>query len=230
MNSKTIIALDFSSFDAVKDFLAKFNSIGEKLFVKVGMELFYKEGPSIVEYIKGEGHDIFLDLKLMDIPNTVHKAMKNLANLGVDLTNVHAVGGVEMMQAAKEALVNTSTKLIAVTYLTSISNEQLHTELLVSKNIDEAVVWQAQNTYKAGLDGVVCSALEAEKIHNATAPEFLTITPGIRPATAEVGDQKRVVTPSDAKHLSSDFIVVGRPITASSNPVETYNNINSDFN
>lgn len=219
MNSKVIIALDFSSFKEVEDFLNLFGE--EKLFVKVGMELYYQEGPRIVEYIKALGHDIFLDLKLHDIPNTVEKAMRGLARLGVNMTNVHAAGGIEMMQAAKRGL-GEGPSLIAVTQLTSTSEEQMHHDQLINVSLEESVLHYAKCAQEAGLDGVVCSPLEAAIIRDNTSLDFERVTPGVRPATAEVGDQKRVMTPKRAFDNGSSYIVVGRPITQAENPVAAY--------
>lgn len=222
MNSKVIIALDFSSFEEVENFLKKFKE--DKLFVKVGMELFYQEGPRIVEYIKSLGHDIFLDLKLHDIPNTVEKAMRGLAKLGVNMTNVHAAGGIEMMQAAKRGLGNEAS-LIAVTQLTSTSEEQMHSDQLIPVSLEESVLHYAKCAQEAGLDGVVCSPLEAAIIRDNTSDAFLRVTPGIRPASSAVGDQKRVMTPQRAFENGSSYIVVGRPITQSNDPVAAYQEI-----
>lgn len=222
MNSKVIIALDFSSFEEVENFLKKFKE--EKLFVKVGMELFYQEGPRIVEYIKSLGHDIFLDLKLHDIPNTVEKAMRGLAKLGVNMTNVHAAGGIEMMKAAKRGLGNEAS-LIAVTQLTSTSEEQMHSDQLIPVSLEESVLHYAKCAQEAGLDGVVCSPLEAAIIRDNTSDAFLRVTPGIRPASSAVGDQKRVMTPQRAFENGSSYIVVGRPITQSNDPVAAYQEI-----
>ncbi len=222
MNSKVIIALDFASLEDVKTFLGKFE--GEKLFVKIGMELYYQEGPSIVEYIKSEGHNIFLDLKLHDIPNTVEKAMRGLAKLGVDMTNVHAAGGIEMMKAAKRGL-GEGPALIAVTQLTSTSEEQMHNDQLIKVSLNESVVHYAKCTHEAGLDGVVCSPLESAMIKEATGNDFLCVTPGVRPASSAVGDQKRVMTPEKAFANGSSYIVVGRPITEAEDPVAAYKEI-----
>ena len=228
MDKDIIIACDFSSAQETYEFLDQFAE--EKPYVKIGMELYYAEGPSIVREIKAREHKIFLDLKLHDIPNTVSKAASQLAKLGVDMTNVHCAGGAKMMVAAKEALEGSSTKLIAVTQLTSTSEEVMHEELLLdnSKTIKEVVINYAQNAKDAGLDGVVCSPLEAGEIKKSIGDEFLTVTPGIRFADDAKGDQVRVTTPADAK-VSSDFIVVGRSITASSNPVEAYKRCVRDF-
>ena len=222
MNSKVIIALDFSSFEEVENFLKQFKE--EKLFVKVGMELFYQEGPRIVEYIKSLGHDIFLDLKLHDIPNTVEKAMRGLAKLGVNMTNVHAAGGIEMMQAAKRGLGNEAS-LIAVTQLTSTSEEQMHSDQLIPVSLEESVLHYAKCAQEAGLDGVVCSPLEAAIIRDNTSDAFLRVTPGVRPASSAVGDQKRVMTPQRAFENGSSYIVVGRPITQANDPVAAYQEI-----
>lgn len=228
MNKDVIIACDFPSAEETYKFLDLFADV--KPYVKIGMELYYAEGPSIVKEIKSRGHKIFLDLKLHDIPNTVSKAMANLAKLGVDMTNVHCAGGTKMMSAAKAALEGSSTKLIAVTQLTSTSEEVMHEELLLdsSKTIKEVVINYAQNAKDAGLDGVVCSPLEAGEIKNSIGDGFLTVTPGIRFADDAKGDQVRVTTPADAK-ASSDFIVVGRSITAASDPAEAYKRCVNDF-
>ncbi|MGI6155340.1 MAG: orotidine-5'-phosphate decarboxylase [Enterococcus sp.] len=235
MIERPIIALDFPSKAAIEEFLLKFPA-EEKLFVKVGMEIFYQEGPEVVRWLKDLGHDIFLDLKLHDIPNTVSRAMERIANLGVAITNVHAAGGVEMMQAAKEGLVRgTKTgaaipQLIAVTQLTSTSQEQMQQDQLILATLEESVLHYAQCAQKAGLAGVVCSALEADKIHQATSLDFMCLTPGIRPSGAAVGDQKRVVTPQLAREIGSNTIVVGRPITQAENPYEAYLAIKNEWN
>ena len=228
IDKDVIVACDFPSAEETYKFLDLFTDA--KPYVKIGMELYYAEGPSIVREIKAREHKIFLDLKLHDIPNTVSKAASQLAKLGVDMTNVHCAGGANMMAAAKEALEGSSTKLIAVTQLTSTSEEVMHEELLIdnSKTIKEVVINFAQNAKDAGLDGVVCSPLEAGEIKKSIGDEFLTVTPGIRFADDAKGDQVRVTTPADAK-VSSDFIVVGRSITASSNPVEAYKRCVRDF-
>ena len=230
MIERPIIALDFPSKKEIELFLEKFPKT-EKLFVKVGMEIFYQEGPEIVSWLKDLGHDIFLDLKLHDIPNTVERAMTRLANLGVAITNVHAAGGIEMMIAAKRGLQN-GTKvgqnvplLIAVTQLTSTSEEQMQQEQLISVSLEESVRHYAQCAEKAGLAGVVCSAQEAAAIKVATNPEFMCLTPGIRPAGSDAGDQKRIVTPAKARQIGSSAIVVGRPITQSATPFDTYQEI-----
>lgn len=230
MGRDVIIACDFKSKEETIEFLNKFSE--EKLFLKIGMELFYAEGPDIVREIKRRGHKIFLDLKLHDIPNTVKKAMSVLSNLDVDMCNVHAAGTIEMMKAAIEGLKKedgTRPLIIAVTQLTSTSEERMQEELLIGKTIDEVVIKYAQNSKEAGLDGVVCSPLEAGKVKENCGKEFLTITPGVRFETDEVGDQVRVTTPKKAKELGSDYIVVGRPITKAENPVEAYKRCVEDF-
>lgn len=225
-----IVACDFPSLEGTKEFLSNFKE--EKPYVKIGMELFYSEGPKVVKEIKAMGHKIFLDLKLHDIPNTVARATSQLAKLGVDMTNVHAAGGTKMMSAALEAIreAKASTKLIAVTQLTSTSEEMMHNELLLdnSKSIKEVVCSYATNAKKAGLAGVVCSPLEASLIKETCGTSFLTITPGIRFAEDAKGDQVRVTTPCDAR-VASDFIVVGRSITAANDPVAAYNRCVKDF-
>lgn len=226
--TRPIIALDFPSFEEVKSFLALFPS-EERLYVKIGMELYYSAGPEIVAYVKNLGHSVFLDLKLHDIPNTVQSAMAVLAKLGVDMTNVHAAGGVEMMKAARAGL-GAGPILIAVTQLTSTSQEQMQDFQNILTSLTESVVHYAKKTAEAGLDGVVCSAQEVELIKQATSEDFLCLTPGIRPAGAEVGDQKRVMTPSAARQIGSDFIVVGRPITQAENPVQAYHEIKDEWN
>ena len=224
-----IIACDFSTKEATLNFLDQFKDV--KPFVKIGMELFYAEGPSIVTEIKQRGHKIFLDLKLHDIPNTVYKAMKNVAALGVDMTNVHAAGTIEMMRAAQKAIdeVNPSTKLIAVTQLTSTNEETMQKELWIEHVINETIQHYAFNTQEAGLAGVVCSPLEAKLVKDVCNENFITVTPGIRFDDASKGDQKRVTTPLMAKEIGSSYIVVGRPITASENPVEAYNRCVREF-
>src|SRR3954451_8307877 len=226
MNHPVIIALDFASKDEVTHFLQRFPN--EKLFVKVGMELYYQEGPSIIHEIKEMGHHIFLDLKLHDIPNTVKSAMKGLAKLGCDLVNVHAAGGREMMEAALEGL-DAGTAMgvkrplcIAVTQLTSTSEEQMKTEQLISVSLQESVLHYATLTKKSGLDGVVCSSHEAAMIPYALGKEFLTVTPGIRLKDDAVGDQKRVATPDFAKQAGVSYMVVGRSITKSNDPIQSY--------
>ena len=225
-----IIACDFSSKEQTLDFLDKFT--GRKPFVKIGMELFYAEGPEIVRTIKARGHRIFLDLKLHDIPNTVKKAMSVLRNLDVDMTNVHAAGTVDMMRAAVEGLTRedgTRPLLIAVTQLTSTSEERMQKELLIGASINDTIVKYAENANAAGLDGVVCSPLEAAMVKEACGKEFMTVTPGVRFADGEVGDQVRVTTPERAKEIGSDFIVVGRPITAAADPVAAYERCLREF-
>ncbi len=231
---RPLIALDFPSKKEVLAFLENFPE-SEKLFVKIGMELYYKEGPAIVEELKAKGHDIFLDLKLHDIPNTVYRAMKNLASLGVAITNVHAAGGSEMMKAALKGLEEGTPKgqavpkLIAVTQLTSTSEEAMQQEQGITSTLNESVVRYAKLAEASGLNGVVCSALEATMIHEATGMAFTCLTPGIRPQSVAVGDQKRVVTPSKAKELGSNYIVVGRPITQSTTPYESYQEIKNEW-
>ena len=225
---RPVIALDFPSFEAVKEFLALFPA-EESLYLKVGMELYYAAGPEIVSYLKGLGHSVFLDLKLHDIPNTVKSAMKVLSQLGVDMTNVHASGGVEMMKAAREGL-GSQAKLIAVTQLTSTSEAQMQEFQNIQTSLQESVIHYAKKTAEAGLDGVVCSAQEVQVIKQATNPDFICLTPGIRPAGAAVGDQKRVMTPADAYQIGSDYIVVGRPITQAENPVAAYHAIKDEWN
>ena len=225
-----IIACDFSSKEQTLNFLDKFT--GRKPFVKIGMELFYAEGPEIVRTIKERGHRIFLDLKLHDIPNTVKKAMSVLRNLDVDMTNVHAAGTVDMMKAAIEGLTRedgTRPLLIAVTQLTSTSEERMQKELLIGASINDTIVKYAENAKAAGLDGVVCSPLEAAMVKDACGKEFMTVTPGVRFADGDVGDQVRVTTPERAREIGSDFIVVGRPITAADDPVAAYERCMREF-
>lgn len=226
-----IIACDFATKQDTLAFLGQFT--GQKPFVKIGMELFYGEGPDIVREIKGRGHKIFLDLKLHDIPNTVHKAMKNLAKLGVDMTNLHAGGGTAMMRAALEGLgegaAGSRALLVAVTQLTSTSREVMNQELLVPGEVEAVVAAYAAGAKAAGLDGVVCSPLEAGVVKTRCGSEFLTVTPGIRYPEGEKGDQSRVTTPADAAKIGSDYIVVGRPITAAANPVQAYLRCLQDF-
>ena len=226
---EVIIACDFSSKEATLAFLDQFKDV--KPFVKIGMELYYAEGPSIVKEIKERGHKIFLDLKLHDIPNTVYKAMKNVAALGVDMTNVHAAGTIEMMKAAKKAIdeVNPNTKLIAVTQLTSTSEEMMQKELWIDHPINDTIQHYALNTQQAGLDGVVCSPLEAKLVKDVCNEDFITVTPGIRFDDASKGDQKRVTTPAIAREIGSSYIVVVRPITASDDPVAAYNRCVREF-
>ena len=228
--SRICIALDFKTKSDVENFLKQFE--GESLYVKVGMELFYGEGIEIIKMIKEMGHKIFLDLKLHDIPNTVKKSMAVLSNLDVDMCNVHAAGTKAMMSAAIEGLTRadgTRPLLIAVTQLTSTSEEVMQEELWIDKPIDKTVMHYAKNTMEAGLDGVVCSPLEAGKVHEVCGEKFLTITPGVRFADGDVGDQKRVTTPAKAKELGSDFIVVGRPITQAADPVAAYRRCVAEF-
>lgn len=230
MGKDVIIACDFSSAKDTFDFLDKFTD--EKPFVKIGMELFYAEGPSIVREIKKRGHKIFLDLKLHDIPNTVKKAMSVLSNLDVDMTNLHAAGTVEMMKAAVEGLTKadgTRPILIAVTQLTSTSEERMQNELLINASINDTIVKYAENAKLAGLDGVVCSPLEAGMVKEACGTAFMTVTPGIRFADGEVGDQVRVTAPAKAKEIGSDYIVVGRPITQAADPVAAYRRCVKEF-
>ncbi len=230
MGRDVIIACDFSTKKAVMDFLDKFKE--EKPFVKIGMELYYAEGPEIVREIKARGHKIFLDLKLHDIPNTVKKAMSVLSRLDVDMTNLHASGTIAMMEAAIEGLTKedgTRPILIAVTQLTSTSEERMKNELLINAPIDETVMHYAKNAKIAGLDGVVCSPLEAGKVHDTCGKDFVTVTPGVRFADGEVGDQVRVMTPEQAKKIGSDYIVVGRPITAAEDPVAAYRRCVKEF-
>lgn len=230
MGKDVIVACDFKSAEDTFAFLDKFT--GRKPFVKIGMELFYAEGPAIVREIKKRGHKIFLDLKLHDIPNTVKKAMSVLRNLDVDITNLHAAGTRAMMEAAIEGLTRedgTRPLLIAVTQLTSTDQESMERDLLIEKPIDKVVMHYAATAKAAGLDGVVCSPLEAQKVHDACGSEFLTITPGVRFADGDVGDQKRVMTPAQAKEIGSDYIVVGRPITAADDPVAAYERCVSEF-
>ncbi|HFI0326867.1 orotidine-5'-phosphate decarboxylase [Streptococcus suis] len=226
--NRPIIALDFAGREEVEAFLNDFPA-QEKLYVKVGMELYYTEGPSIISYLKDCGHSIFLDLKLHDIPNTVESAMRVLAKLGVDMTNVHAAGGLEMMQAARRGL-GSDAVLIAVTQLTSTSEEQMRSDQNIQTSLQNAVVHYAQKAAQAGLDGVVCSAHEVSLIKAATSSDFVCLTPGIRPAGGEVGDQKRVMTPAEAARIGSDYIVVGRPITSAENPYQAYLAIKEEWN
>ena len=230
MSKDVIIACDFSSKEEVMNFLDKFQE--EKPFLKIGMELFYAEGPEIVKEIKKRGHKIFLDLKLHDIPNTVKKSMAVLSRLDVDMCNLHAGGTIPMMEAAIEGLTRedgTRPILIAVTRLTSTSQENMTRDLLIDAPIDEVVMHYAKNAKLAGLDGVVCSPLEAGKVHEVCGENFVTVTPGVRFADGEVGDQVRVTTPAKAKEIGSDYIVVGRPITAAADPVAAYRRCVEEF-
>ena len=230
MGKAVIIACDFKDKEETLDFLNKFEN--EQLYLKIGMELFYSEGPEIVREIKKRGHKIFLDLKLHDIPNTVEKAMKSLANLDVDMTNVHASGTTKMMEAGLRGLTKedgTRPLLIAVTQLTSTSQEVMEQDLLIKENIEDVVMHYAENSKKAGLDGVVCSPLEVQAVKRKCGKEFLTITPGIRFSTDSKDDQSRITTPAKAKELGSDYIVVGRSITKAENPQEAYRKCVEDF-
>ena len=230
MGKDVIIACDFASAQDTFNFLDKFTE--EKPFVKIGMELYYAEGPSIVKEIKKRGHKIFLDLKLHDIPNTVKKSMAVLSKLDVDMTNLHAAGTIDMMKAALEGLTRedgTRPILIAVTQLTSTSEERMKNELLINASINDTIVKYAQNAKEAGLDGVVCSPLEAGMVKDACSKDFVTVTPGVRFADGEVGDQVRVTTPAQAKEIGSDYIVVGRPITQADDPVAAYRRCVEEF-
>lgn len=230
MAKDVIIALDFSSTKEVMDFLSNFKE--EKPYVKIGMELFYSEGPDIVRKIKAGGYSLFLDLKLHDIPNTVNKAMRALSGLDVDMCNVHVAGTIEMMRAALEGLTRadgTRPKLIGVTQLTSTSEERMQKELLINASINETIIKYAQNAKEAGLDGVVCSPLEARMVKDACGGEFITVTPGIRFADSVKDDQSRITTPALAREIGSDYIVVGRPITAASDPVASYRRCMKEF-
>lgn len=230
MGKDVIIACDFASAQDTFNFLDKFTE--EKPFVKIGMELYYAEGPSIVKEIKKRGHKIFLDLKLHDIPNTVKKSMAVLSKFDVDMTNLHAAGTIDMMKAALEGLTRedgTRPILIAVTQLTSTSEERMKNELLINASINDTIVKYAQNAKEAGLDGVVCSPLEAGMVKDACSKDFVTVTPGVRFADGEVGDQVRVTTPAKAKEIGSDYIVVGRPITQADDPVAAYRRCVEEF-
>ena len=230
MGKDVIVACDFSSKEQVFAFLDKFT--GRKPFVKIGMELYYAEGPEIVRQIKARGHKIFLDLKLHDIPNTVKKAMSVLSGLDVDMCNVHAAGTSAMMRAALEGLTRPDGSrplLIAVTQLTSTDEDSMRRELLIDRPLDQVVMSYAQTAKEAGLDGVVCSPLEAGKVHQTCGDGFVTVTPGVRFADGDVGDQKRVTTPEKARELGSDYIVVGRPITAAADPVAAYERCVKEF-
>ena len=232
MGKDVIIACDFDSKEKVFAFLDKFENEARKPFVKIGMELYYAEGPEIVREIKRRGHKIFLDLKLHDIPNTVKKSMAVLSRLDVDMTNLHAAGTGRMMEAAIEGLTRedgTRPMLIAVTQLTSTDEQTMKEDLLINEPIDKVVLHYASNAKKAGLDGVVCSPLEAGKVHDRCGKDFVTVTPGVRFADGDIGDQKRVMTPAAAKEIGSDYIVVGRPITAAADPVAAYERCVAEF-
>jgi orotidine-5'-phosphate decarboxylase len=230
MGKDVIIACDFDSAEKTFAFLDRFT--GRKPFVKIGMELYYAEGPEIVREIKRRGHKIFLDLKLHDIPNTVKKSMAVLSRLDVDMTNLHAAGTTRMMEAAIEGLTRedgTRPMLIAVTQLTSTDQESMEKDLLIKEPIADVVMHYASNAKLAGLDGVVCSPLEAGKVHERCGANFVTVTPGVRFADGDIGDQKRVMTPAEAKKIGSDYIVVGRPITAAEDPVAAYERCIAEF-
>ena len=230
MGKDVIVACDFSGKSEVMAFLDKFK--GRKPYVKIGMELFYAEGPDIVREIKARGHKIFLDLKLHDIPNTVKKSMAVLSRLDVDMTNLHASGTKAMMEAALEGLTRpdgTRPLLIAVTQLTSTSEERMKADLLINEPIDKVVMHYAKNAADSGLDGVVCSPLESEKVHSVCGKDFITVTPGVRFSDGDTGDQVRVMTPAQAKKIGSDYIVVGRPITAADDPVAAYERCINEF-
>ena len=230
MGKDVIVACDFASKEETLAFLDKFT--GRKPFVKIGMELFYATGADMVREIKARGHKIFLDLKLHDIPNTVKKSMAVLSKLDVDMTNLHAAGTISMMEAALEGLTRpdgTRPMLIAVTQLTSTDQERMENDLLIKEPIDKVVMHYAMNAKKAGLDGVVCSPLESQKVHDTCGKDFVTVTPGVRFADGDRGDQKRVMTPEEAKKIGSDYIVVGRPITAATDPVAAYERCVAEF-
>lgn len=230
MNRDVIVACDFSAQEELRQFLKKLAD--ERPYIKVGMELFYAEGPDIVKELKSEGYKVFLDLKLHDIPNTVKKAMAVLSSLGADICNLHAAGGLEMMQAALEGLTRPDGSrplLIAVTQLTSINQTALERELLIHRPLEEVVASYAQNAKDAGLDGVVCSPLEVETVKDTCGSGFLTVTPGVRYTEGDAGDQSRVTTPKKAWELGSDYIVVGRPVTAAADPLAAYRRIKNDF-
>ena len=232
MGKDVIIACDFDSKEKVLAFLDKFEAEERKPFVKIGMELYYAEGPEIVREIKRRGHKIFLDLKLHDIPNTVKKSMAVLSRLDVDMTNLHAAGTGRMMEAAIEGLTRpdgTRPMLIAVTQLTSTDEETMKEDLLINEPIDKVVMHYASVAKRSGLDGVVCSPLEAGRVHDTCGKDFVTVTPGVRFADGDVGDQKRVMTPAAAKEIGSDYIVVGRPITAAEDPVAAYQRCVAEF-
>ena len=230
MGKDVIVACDFASREQVFEFLDKFTD--KKPFVKIGMELFYAEGPQIVRDIKARGHRIFLDLKLHDIPNTVTKAMRVLSNLDVDMTNLHAAGTTAMMEGALKGLTRpdgSRPMLIAVTQLTSTDQESMERDILIREPIDKVVMHYAQTARNAGLDGIVCSPLESGKVHEACGSDFVTVTPGVRFAENDSGDQKRVMTPAEARRIGSDYIVVGRPITAAADPVAAYERCVREF-
>ncbi|MBE6954779.1 MAG: orotidine-5'-phosphate decarboxylase [Ruminococcaceae bacterium] len=230
MGKDVIIACDFSSREQTLNFLSQFK--GRKPFVKIGMELYYAEGPDMVREIKALGHPIFLDLKLHDIPNTVKKSMAVLSRLDVDMCNLHAAGTRAMMEAALEGLTRpdgTRPLLVAVTQLTSTSEERMHDELLITGSMPDVVMHYAENARNAGLDGVVCSPLEAEAVHQRCGENFITVTPGVRFADGDIGDQVRVMTPEQAKKIGSDYIVVGRPVTAAADPVAAYERCLREF-
>lgn len=230
MEKNVIIACDFKSKEETLKFLDLFKD--EKLYLKIGMELFYAEGPEIVREIKKRGHKIFLDLKLHDIPNTVEKAMKSLSNLDVDMCNVHAAGTIEMMKAGLRGLTRDDGSrplLIAVTQLTSTSQERMEKELLINEPMENVVMHYAENAKEAGLNGIVCSPLEVQRVKEKCGKDFITVTPGIRFKTEDAGDQVRITTPAKAKELGSDYIVVGRPITRAEKPVEAYKQCVHDF-
>ena len=232
MGKDVIIACDFDSKEKVFSFLEKFEGEERKPFVKIGMELYYAEGPEIVREIKRRGHKIFLDLKLHDIPNTVKKSMAVLSRLDIDMTNLHAAGTGRMMEAAIEGLTRedgTRPMLIAVTQLTSTDEETMKEDLLINEPIDKVVMHYASVAKRSGLDGVVCSPLEAGKVHETCGKDFVTVTPGVRFADGDIGDQKRVMTPAAAKEIGSDYIVVGRPITAAADPVAAYERCVAEF-
>lgn len=232
MNKETIIALDFPTGKETMDFLDLFSTAPEKPFVKIGMELFYAEGPQIVRDVKARGHKVFLDLKLHDIPNTVKSAMRVLSRLDVDIVNLHASGGSRMMREALEGLTRPDGSrplLIAVTQLTSTGPDALRDELLVASPMEETIMHYAAVAARSGLDGVVCSPLEAGKVKERCGKDFLTVTPGIRFADSKADDQVRVTTPAMARELGSDFIVVGRPVTRASDPLEAYRRCQREF-
>lgn len=225
MNNEVIVALDFQSEEEVLELLKQFD---KPVYVKVGMELFYSEGPNIIKTIKSLNHKVFLDLKIHDIPNTASSAMRSLAKLDIDMVNVHCAGGLKMMKEAKDSFNNSNTLVIGVTQLTSTSQEVLTKELLIDKKLDEVVVQYAKNAKMAGLDGVVCSPLEAKLIHDEIGYDFKTVCPGIR-YQSNVDDQVRVTTPKLAKDFTCDYIVVGRPITKAENPFKMYHQISKEF-